>query len=100
MKNICGILVSLLLLYGCTGDEKQSVSSTNDTEEISSNKETEKELLALSEELFSLLKESNFENISEMVDPEDGFTFAFYADFGNPDGYAMEVNMLTYQRRR
>ena len=100
MKNIMGILISLPLLYSCTGDEKQPVSSTNDTEKISSDKETEMELLALSEELFSLLKESNFENISEMVDPEDGFTFAFYADFGNPDGYAMEVNMLTYQRRR
>lgn len=90
MKNLRGlffIVFSLLLLYGCNGDEKQPVSSTNDTEKISSDKETEKELLVLSEELFSLLKEYNFEEISKMVDPEDGVTFAFYADFGNPDGY-------------
>lgn len=88
------IVFSLLLLYGCNGDEEQPISSTNDTEIISSDKETEKELLALSEEVFSLLKESSFEKIAEKVDPEHGVTFAFYADFGNPDGYGGEyVNL-------
>ena len=56
--------------------------------------ETEKELLALSEEIFSLLKESNYEKIAEKVDPEHGVTFAFYADFGHPNGYGGEyVNL-------
>ena len=86
-RSLFFIVFSLLLLYGCNGDEKLQVSSTNDNVEISSDKETEKELLALSEEIFSLLKASNFEKISELVDAEHGVTFAFYADFGNPDGY-------------
>lgn len=97
MKNIRGyflVVLSLLLLYGCNEDEKQPISSTNDTEKISSDKETEKELLALSEEIYSLLKEASYEKVAEKVDPEHGVTFAFYADFGNPDGYGGEyVNL-------
>lgn len=58
-----------------------------DRVENSSEKEIKKKLLALTEELFSLLKESNYEKIAEKVDPEHGVTFAFYADFGHPNGY-------------
>ena len=99
MKNIRGLLIlviSLLMLSGCNEDEKQPVSTTN-TEEISLDKETEKELLALTEEIFSLLKESNYEKIAEKVDSEHGVTFAFYADFGNPEGYGGEYINLTKQ---
>ena len=98
MENIRGFLVlvlSLLMLYSCNEDEKQLVSTSIDTEKLSSEKDTEKELLALSEEIFSLLKDSNYEKFAEKVDPEHGVTFAFYADFGNPDGYGGEyVNLL------
>ncbi|MBD8033345.1 MULTISPECIES: hypothetical protein [Solibacillus] len=90
MKNtrvLSYIVLSFLLLYGCAGDDKKPVSSANDMGKIHPAKETKKELLALSEEILSLLKESDFEKISEMVDPEHGVTFAFYADFGNPAGY-------------
>lgn len=97
MKNIRGLLIlviSLLMLSGCNEDEKQPVSTTN-TEEISLDKETE--LLALTEEIFSLLKESNYEKVAEKVDSEHGVTFAFYADFGNPEGYGGEYVNLTKQ---
>lgn len=87
MRGVFVIIISLLLMYGCNGDEKQPVSSTSDPEKISSDKEMENELLSLSEEIFSLLKDSDFEKLAEKVDPENGVTFAFYADFGNPDGY-------------
>ncbi|WP_336045980.1 hypothetical protein [Solibacillus ferritrahens] len=97
MKNIRGFLIlvtSLLMLYGCDEGGKQPVSTTTDTEKMSSEKETEKKLLALSEEIFSLLKDSNYEKFAEKVDQEHGVTFAFYADFGHPDGYGGEyVNL-------
>lgn len=73
MKNIrllYFIIFSLQLMYSCIGDEKQRISSINYTEKISLDNEIEKELLALSEEIFSLLKESDFKEISERVDPE------------------------------
>ena len=98
MKNSIGlffIIFSLLLMYGCNQDEKQPVSSTIDTEKINSNEEIERELLGLSEEIFSLLKESNFNKLAERVDPEEGITFAFYADFGNPDGYGGQYVTLS-----
>lgn len=90
MKKLLGLVYlafSLLLMFGCNGDEKQPVSSTDDTEKANADKETETELLALSEEIFSLLTESDFKELSDRVDPANGVTFAFYADFGNPDGY-------------
>ncbi|MER2037846.1 MAG: hypothetical protein ABS944_06860 [Solibacillus sp.] len=86
-KGLFFIVFSLLLVYGCNGVEKQPVSSIKDTVYIRSDKETEKELLAMSEEILSFLTEDNFKEISKMVDPIHGVTFAFYADFGNPDGY-------------
>lgn len=98
MKHIGRLIFSifsLLLMYGCNGDEKQLVSSTNDTDKISSDKEIENELLALSENIFLLLKESNFKEISKRVNPEKGVTFAFYADFGNPDGYGGQYVTLS-----
>ncbi|GKV54488.1 hypothetical protein NCCP2222_04350 [Sporosarcina sp. NCCP-2222] len=73
------------MLYGCNEGERQQVTSA--AEKDSSEKETEKDLLALSDEIFSLLKESNYGKIDEKVDPEHGVTLAFYTDFGYPDGY-------------
>ena len=98
MKHIRGvflIIFSLFLVYGCIGEDMQPVSSTNDTEIISSHKEIKKELLALSEEIFTLLKESDFRGISERVNPDEGVTFAFYADFGNPNGYGGQYVTLS-----
>lgn len=92
------IAFSLILIYGCNGDEKQAVSLADSTEKNSSDKETEKELLALSAEIFSLLQESDFINMADKVDPEDGITFAFYADFGNPDGYGGQYVHLSKEK--
>ncbi|PJK16559.1 hypothetical protein CQS04_05205 [Chryseomicrobium excrementi] len=98
MKNNRGLLIlviSLLMLYGCNNNEKQSVTSTTGPEEVSSENETEKELLALSEQIFLHLKESNYEKIAERVDPVDGITFSLFADFGAEHGYGGEYVKLS-----
>lgn len=90
----------MLLLFGCNKEEKQTVSSTNDTGKISSEEETKEELLTLSKEIFTLLEESDYKKLSEKVDAEHGVTFAFYGDFGNLVGYGGEYVNLSKKEIR
>ena len=95
IKNSIITVLSVLLFFGCSNEEQKEVASSIDIDNIHSEQEIEQELLTLTTEIFKSLKDANYERLGEMVDSEYGITFAFYPDFGNPDGYGGQYITLS-----
>lgn len=71
--------------------------TTGSTTLLLTEEEIEKELLSLSSEAFTYLEKGDMLGLSQLVDPVEGISFSFYADFGQPlgKGYGGDyVNLL------
>ena len=96
LKNYLYVLFTIILLVGCTGNEKETIKLESPASKVTQPAiDIEQHLLQLSDELMTYLRQQEFDQFIEHVDPVDGALFSFFADFGNPKGYGGPYVTLT-----
>ena len=86
----------MILLVGCTDNEKATIKLESPASKVTQPAiDIEQHLLPLSDELMTYLRQQEFDQFIEHVDPVDGALFSFFADFGNPKGYGGPYVTLT-----